>query len=445
MHSRQSILTRHQLKSLIDSHLYEQLNALTYRVAWLDPRCLLTSNRLDLAFRLFYLSRRHAYPDLASDIYSEDIRAQSLGTFKDPHNPKKTKQLDFQQSFNLLADSIRANSFTPSHGLIPLACDGSILNGAHRIASSIYYQKQVLCVFTELQPYLINDLFYSRRGVSDTLISAALREYIEYSRNTYIACLWPSSYAVHNQAITMIPNIISLRKLQTNSTTALATLHLCYQGMDWMGNSQNSFTGLYSKLYETFPRFSDFNVVAFTAQSLDEVQLIKKRIRSLTNLEYSSIHITDTPAEAITLSRVLFNPSHYELLSRVRGRPSFASIRSLTTLLDVPHPPLQAPCNSTPIIDSEQALRSTISSDNHTFLLQEVISNPSLLKLDISFTSPTRSYRLLLVARLTSAATSFVYHLYVLKYSIRGAAVVVLKRLSLYGYLKKVFKKPQKK
>ena len=440
MARRTQTISRLALKSFLDPHIYEQLSRDRYSICWRNPKTLLTSNRLDLAFRLFYLSKRSSYPDLASAAYKEDIRAQSLGTFQDPHNHKKANHIDFKYSFDVLAQSIKSQSYDSSQGFVPLANDGSILNGSHRVACSIYYGNEVACIHTELDPYTINDQLYSRRGVEDALIAASIREFLEYSFNSYIACLWPSSRSIHSKAFDLIPNKIATRTLDANLPSALAILHLCYRGSEWIGNSSTNFSGIYSKLYETFPVFNHLKAIAFTANSLDEVKTIKHSIRSLTNLEFSSVHITDTPAEAISLSRVLFNPSHFDLLRRLDDRTPYASVKDLANLLDLPHPINPKHSLDPPSITCPKDLSSTISIDHKTIVLDSFITSSARLCANITFRAQAPSLYSSFVAGIASLAAATTYRCYVFQHSIRNILVTTLKQLSLYKSLKKVLK-----
>ena len=433
MASRTRSISRFALKPLLDSHIYDQLSHDRYTVTWCNPRTLLTPNRLDLAFRLLYLSKRSTFPELSSAVYKEDIRAQSLGTFQDPHNLKKATHLDFKHSFDSLAQSINSHSYDPSHGLVPLASDGTILNGSHRVACSIYYGNEVACVHTELSPYIINDKFYARRGVDDILITASIREYLEFSSNSYIACLWPSSYSIHSQALELLPNKIAVRKLKLNLPSALSILHLCYRGMGWIGNSSTNYSGIYSKLYETFTDFTNFKAIAFSANSLDEVITIKRQIRSLADLEFSSIHITDTPEEAISLSRVLFNPSHYDLLCRLVDRTPYDAIEYVSNLLDSPHPLDCSYRSGLPSITCAKDLSSTVSLANKILFLDSLIANPSIFPVNIAFRDQGPSFYSSLLTGFASFVTVVIYRGYVVKHSLRRKIVATLNRYSLYA------------
>lgn len=439
MNSPQKTIPRSELKLLLDAHIYEQLSYDQYPISWLKPQTLLTPNRLDLAFRLFYLSKRLSYHELASTAYKEDIRAQSLGAFQDPHNPNKSNHNDFKNSFDILAYSIKTQSFDIAQGLVPLASDCSILNGSHRVASSIYYGTEVACVHTELDPYTINDIFYSRRDVDDVLLSASIREYLEYSPNSYIACLWPSSHAIHRQAIDIIPNKIAIRRLKSTFPSALSILYLCYRGMDWIGTPSTNYSGLYSKLFETFPAFDTLTAIAFTSPSLDEVKRLKQSIRRLTNLKFSSIHITDTPQEAISLSRILFNPSHYEFLLRISDRTPVEHITKLSTLLDSPHPAISSPY-TTPVA-SVKDLSSTLTLDTQTFSIDQSLVSLSARQLPIQLRPTKVPFFISVTTWLTSCVHSAIYRGFVLKHAARTVVVATLTRLSLYSTVKYLFKR----
>ncbi len=87
---------------------------------------LLTWNRFDLAFRLFYLDYRHKLPLLANETYYEVSRVLTQGTFKESDNPSKNTYSRFLEVFEQLAEEIKANGMNPAISLVPLSKTGRI-------------------------------------------------------------------------------------------------------------------------------------------------------------------------------------------------------------------------------------------------------------------------------------------------------------------------------
>ena len=121
------------LKGKIEPFIFNSLNKKTYDVVEVNPTILLTWNRLDIAFRIFYLKFKNKNLKLATSIYLEIIRAQTIGNYKEYGNEKKTSKTDFIESFNKTFNDIKLNGFNEKKTLIPLSKNRSILNGAPKV------------------------------------------------------------------------------------------------------------------------------------------------------------------------------------------------------------------------------------------------------------------------------------------------------------------------
>ena len=309
------ILPRHELQPLLEEGLFRRLSHESYTVHTINPRKLLTPNRLDLCLRLLYLELRHLVPALADYIYSEDIRAHSLGTYNDDINPSKNSLETFKSVFHNLYSDISKNGFDSSTTLIPLANDGSILNGAHRTASAIFSNREVSVVSTELPRLNCDYNFFYQRAVPSFVLEQAALKYVDCAENIFVALLWPSAYIYNRQVESLFKSVIYKKTLALGGRGALNLLYQCYHHMNWIGTDNNSFRGLYQKLNECFPTTQD-PVTYFLFQSegdLAEVRALKQKIRDLCNVGLSSIHITDTKEEALALSRLILNDNgvHY--------------------------------------------------------------------------------------------------------------------------------------
>ena len=74
---------------LIEEHLHEYLTKDACEKYSVNANELLVPERFDLAFKLFYLDMINNNPKLAEYVYTEHIRALSLGTFSEPGNINK--------------------------------------------------------------------------------------------------------------------------------------------------------------------------------------------------------------------------------------------------------------------------------------------------------------------------------------------------------------------
>ena len=103
--------------------------------AGIDPLTLLRYNRFDIAAKLIFIKNKNKNTNCS---FSQDVYRQHLKVWNNfyENNPKKEKYSDFVNSFKKLFDSIQANGFRES-SKVPVL-NGLAINGAHRIASSIF-------------------------------------------------------------------------------------------------------------------------------------------------------------------------------------------------------------------------------------------------------------------------------------------------------------------
>lgn len=311
----QKLLKKDELIDLIETFLFERLEEKEYQVISLQALDLLTWNRFDLAFKLLYLSLLSKNKDLAEEIYFYDIRSQTHGKFSEYGNEEKDSLNKYIQEFEHTFSSMQTNGFDANKSLIPLATDRSIFNGAHRIASAIYLEEEIKCIQLDQQPHTADFHFFYNRNVPYQTLDQVAIKFIEYAKNVHLAFLWPSGIGFKEEAEKKFSNIVYKKEIRLSPKGGYNLLFELYKHMDWIGTTKNEFSGIKQKLIECFPNFESFTVIAFQADSLDEVRKIKEEVRQVYNIGFSSIHITDTKEEAMRISKLIFNDNGLHLLN----------------------------------------------------------------------------------------------------------------------------------
>ena len=90
------IIKKQKLEALIEPHIFKNLKKKEYTFEILSPYLLLTWNRLDLAFKLFFLDNIDK-GKFIEDIYVQHIKAFTLGSFQEYGTTDKdsiTKYID---------------------------------------------------------------------------------------------------------------------------------------------------------------------------------------------------------------------------------------------------------------------------------------------------------------------------------------------------------------
>lgn len=323
------IITNEKLKKLIEPHFYESLKEDNYVINSIKANKLLTYNRFDIAFKLIYLEMLEYNVSFSENIYKEHIKAFSLGKFTEPGNESKNTFDKFIEEFKNTFEDIKKNGFNNSKTLIALSKSETIVNGSHRIASSIYLDKSIDCIQMNIDEHIYDYNFFYKRNVPKEMLDKVATKFVEYAQNIHIAFIWPSAIGNDEKIEEIIPNIVYRKNIKLNPNGAHNLLSQIYYEEDWLGDTKNNFKGVNGKLVECFKTFDSIKIIAFQATNLDEVLNIKEQIRKVFNIGKHSIHISDTKEEAIQVARIVFNQNSIHFLNYAKPNKytsSFAKI-----------------------------------------------------------------------------------------------------------------------
>ncbi len=308
-------ITKDKLLKLIEPHFENDLVQDSYETKTIKAKELLTHTRFDLAFKLLYLEMMDKDVRFAKEIYKEHIRAFSLGKFTEPGNEEKNSIDIFIEEFHKTFQDIKLNGFDGSKTLIPLSQNGSIANGAHRVASAIYLDRDVECVQLDTANHIYDYKFFYSRNVPSEMLDVVATKFVEYADNVHVAFIWPTAQGHDKKIEKVIPNIVYRKEMTLAPNGAHNLLSQIYYGEEWLGSVEDDFRGSKGKLIECFKTFDPVRIIAFQAENLDEVLVIKDKIRDIFNVGKHSIHITDTKEEAIRVARVVFNDNSIHFLN----------------------------------------------------------------------------------------------------------------------------------
>lgn len=322
---------------LVEKHLRPHLNDIKPLVEKVDARDLLTYKRFDLAFKLVYLEMLDKNVSFTKGAYREHIRAFSLGSFKEPGQEEKNSIEKYYKSFLDTFFDIKSNGFNASRSLVPVSYNGTIVNGAHRVASAIFLNQEVQCVRLKLNDPVYDYKFFYSRNVDKELLDLAATKFVEYASNVFIAIVWPTAVGCDTELESIIQNIFYRKNVKLSLNGAHNLISQVYYGEPWLGTTTNNFSGANGKLVECFKTSNPVRIIGFQAVSLDAVREIKQRVRKLFDAGKSSIHITDTKEEAIRIARLMFNDNCIHFLNYAQPnkyRSSHIKINEFKTFLE---------------------------------------------------------------------------------------------------------------
>ena len=277
-----------------------------------SPSTLLTANRLDLACKLYYIDclEKGINTTFAKELYQAHIEAFSDGTFIEPGLKTKNTIQDYFESFEQLISDMREQGFDASRSIVPLGDDGSILDGSHRTAIAIYYDLPVTVVHIpgQIRPY--DYIFFKDKGLSETYLDFMAYQFIRFSDPVYMVCLWPAAYheaklALVDEMIRRCANVVYRKEVSLTFDGVEQLMISFYKSMEWTGSLENGFSGVSSKARACYQNNAPTTLYVISGPDLHQVQALKQHIRDLYAIDNSSVHITDTHAEAIEAGKML--------------------------------------------------------------------------------------------------------------------------------------------
>ena len=288
-----------------------------------DPTNLLVPERIDIAAKLYYIDSyvKKESMEFAKEIYSKHIEAFTRGRFIEDGNEEKNSLDKYYKEFNYLIDTIRDKGFDDSISILPVGKNGELLDGSHRAACAIYFNKKVTIAKAKKEIRRFDYSFFKKRKLSNELLGYMAIEYVKYKKNNniFFACIWPKvSSKDRMQLLSAFQNETRIIYYEDIKLSYIGLRHFliqCYQDEEWLGNPDNHFSGVIGKEIDIWKKGNPLTGILFEAESLDKVRKLKERIREYTGMGNSALHTTDDREESLALAQCLFHPNSVHLMN----------------------------------------------------------------------------------------------------------------------------------
>lgn len=293
-----------------------------YEIVEIDASKLICPERFDLAAKIAYIEAKEngGNLDFAKELYKKHIEAFSEGYFCEPGDEDKTSIDDFFLVFDNLIESFKNEGFDSEKSLVPIGKNNIILDGAHRTACAIYFNKKIKGIkFDEFEVNFNYDYFRNRR-LSEEMLEYMAVCYSRYSNsNLYFACMWPiSNISKRNNAFEIISEqyrIVFSKDIMLNKNGLHNFMAQIYQHQDWIGTPEDHFTGVNGKVDACYYPGNSTKVVIFEGGNLNQVLQLKEKVRNVFGLDKHSIHISDSKEESKLMSELLLNENSRHALN----------------------------------------------------------------------------------------------------------------------------------
>jgi len=307
-----------------------------------SPTTFLHSSRFDILAKYIYAKflDQNIDSNFGLDLYAAHLKVWNNYT----HGDGKDGLDVYIDTFKQILASVKENGFDPQQSVVPVMRNSlqfngiKLLNGGHRIAASLLYNKEVFYRHGEKSEgvtnvgyeYFKNHNRFVVGGLAEKWCDAIAFEYCKLKPNTYIVTIFPSATGdsqAHINAEKIIrdnSDIFYRKSLCLVNDGPFFLMRQMYLGEEWGGNFQNNFSGLRSKAKLCFQKakhsLSNNPVVCYVITTdKKDTKTIKEKIREIYKIGNHSIHINDTQEETMRLARCLLNNNSIHFMNNCRS------------------------------------------------------------------------------------------------------------------------------
>lgn len=300
-------IENNDLKKRVNSNLVElivQPEYESYKIPALD---LLTPNRLDIVAKYLYIKFRESNinSSFARELYLEHINV--FNGFVENDDSQKIGKEAFLKSFNNVIDSIRENGFDENY-IIPLSRNQTIIDGAHRVACSIFFNKEIEAVSLESEQQNYNYEFFEEKGLDRIYLDEMALEYARLKENVFMVIVWPTAQGYESELQTTLKKygeIVYRKNVSLSSNGIVHLVKQAYRKESWLGSYSNDFEGARNKARWCYKEPGIARV--FLLESDQDLITMKDKIRDIFKIEKHAVHINDTKEETLELAELFFN------------------------------------------------------------------------------------------------------------------------------------------
>ena len=295
---------------------------------------LLQWTRFDIAIKYLYgLSLKQGWnTNYYRNMYSRHIKIWN--NYNEYDNPLKNSEADYLQSFATLLNSIKADGFKQDLPPVPICRNRYPLNGAHRIAACMLYDKDVLCM--EGEDRIDGQLdcswsFFAQRDLygrlEQTYADRAAIEFANKKKNSRMVIVYPSAVKMGRlgeveKIITQYGGLIYYKDVALNTNGAINIMRELYHKEEWA--EANHGMGYENKARLCFPapklfgRITPARVYLLDFEEPANTVDLKNEIRSIYKIGKHSIHTNDTHEETIRLAKCFFNTNSIHFINNAK-------------------------------------------------------------------------------------------------------------------------------
>ena len=319
---KKAVIPRTKVISSINSHLLPMLPIKVHHEQFtFKPSDLLTPCRFDLLAKYLYAKHKHigSAMEWATHVYKEHLRA--FGGFHEGDHSGKNNFLSFKESFDKVLDAIQQDGFIDDISLVPIGRDRVIIDGSHRLAACLFYQKPIDTVYFDTEPACYDFSYFIDNGLSLDIADAMALEYCRLNSKMLIAVIFPVARDRDDEIQEILEEygqIAYKKQIQFSKIGRHNLIRQLYRNESWLGRDGEITTGLRHHVEKRFLNTRSVKFFFLVCSDISRIKEAKARIRALFDLENDSIHINDTHKETLRIAEQILTPNSVHFMNHAQ-------------------------------------------------------------------------------------------------------------------------------
>lgn len=291
-----------------------------------NPFKLLTPLKFDVMAKYIYGKYRDM--GINSSWHEEEVYKHHLAVwnnFDEYGNPNKKTFQAFKEEFHSILDNIRTKGFDPEVSRIWIEKNGNVINGSHRLASCLLYNKPVIAeVRPEIDGQMNCSYYYLgpkndfvKTGLSRFCSDAMATQYAELKKNLFVLTMFPKAQGndmfIRN-VLQKCGRLVYEKPVNLTPLGLFGIISVLYEGEPWVGNWSNGFSGFKEKVQLTYSE-GPTRFFLFEVEKIENLRLIKETIRRIYGIGNHSCHINDTYEQTLRIVYSVFNDNSLHFLN----------------------------------------------------------------------------------------------------------------------------------
>ncbi|WP_019027519.1 hypothetical protein [Colwellia piezophila] len=304
-----------ELLNLVDNFYIKKQTK--FRVLELDATDLNLVNRLDIFIKLQAIPSVQAgiKNDYSTSLYEKHIVAITDGTCKENGNKNKDGIQSYFKYFKSIISSIQLRGFDSDVSLIPVNNSLEPLNGAHRIAAALYFNKKIKCIVCDEGMVDYGFKYFSKLNFEKYSLYQAVSIMQKYQKDVLTGVVWPSSKVDVNK---LFDNVVLEQELNLNTFGIKNFVINTYLNEGWLGIPEDNFLGAEGKS-KPCTGLNQLKVFIFKVNNQNKVIDLKDKVRSGLGLGKHSVHICDDQNDSYALTKFALNPNIENILNTIEN------------------------------------------------------------------------------------------------------------------------------